>query len=174
MLKGGFIEAETQVAKLPEDDVTAFELLIEWVYTGKATPINLPEEREQGLIKLYGLSEKYCLHDLSDYTMTLIVSNYRRVPTTPSYNAIALAYSCTHSASLLRKFMIRAMYFIVTADDDWEILDIANLVKNGDIAYDLLTFLKHEPWETDDPVLLYPCVFHKHDKDGACPYTGDM
>ena len=50
MFNGGFEEAKTQCATLPEDDPSGFHLLVGWVYTGsiEAFEDELPHTSELG------------------------------------------------------------------------------------------------------------------------------
>jgi len=41
MFNGGFKEATTNSATFPEDSVEAFDILIEWVYSGKVRSLEL-------------------------------------------------------------------------------------------------------------------------------------
>jgi hypothetical protein len=104
------------MASLPEDDPTAFVLLLQWVYVGRLVPINISKNTTEtgpfiDLIKLYVLAEKICLPDLAGYTITKLISSYLHHNLHPSTFAVKLAYQIMGPGSHLRSYMVNDMHY---------------------------------------------------------------
>ncbi|KAE8452598.1 hypothetical protein EG329_013857 [Mollisiaceae sp. DMI_Dod_QoI] len=115
MFAGNFIEALTQKASLPEDDVECFELFLTWVYWNS---IQLPKspEIESGvplLVYLFAFAEKCQIDALADLVMDELVRVLKEGGWLPTPDNMESAYSCTHEKSKMRLFMAR-MYLYIT------------------------------------------------------------
>ncbi|KAB8298714.1 hypothetical protein EYC80_000889 [Monilinia laxa] len=76
MLRGGFSEATAKFVDLPEDDFSAFELLVEWCYTNR---VSMPNEKTsyddvEIRVNLYCLARKYCALTLQDFVTNYIIT----------------------------------------------------------------------------------------------------
>ncbi|PVH82574.1 hypothetical protein DL98DRAFT_586179 [Cadophora sp. DSE1049] len=74
MFNGGFQEASTGLARLPEDDEKAFEYFLGWLYRGT---LDIVENCYQ-FFNLYGFAEKYNLEELMDLTMDALIDHLER------------------------------------------------------------------------------------------------
>ena len=190
---GGFKEAREELGTFPEDSADAFELLLEWIYTGSFHSIDRDADEPllttmvHARIQLYGLAEKICLSNLADYTMTRLVA-IAQDPSPlnpPTAEIVRIAYDITAHGSPLRKFVSMWLYFsmrdeqqcrastahhvsIVLAGGGVEVVgDVIAHLRNDDHDQ-LLTF-----HEKIDGVLVNPdyplmCDFHTHAKDEEC------
>lgn len=120
-LKGSYKESAGSM-ELKEDNVEAFERLIQWLYKHDIviSPIgNAPTtaNRYRELIQLYILADKFDIPRLRNYVMTLLFDtikspdgNFRQGNTNdyefcPRMSAVLLVYENTLKDSLIRKFM---------------------------------------------------------------------
>jgi hypothetical protein len=99
MFNGGFKETEDQAAKLPEDDPVAFDLFLEWIYRGffqefgfDKSDMTTTRGHWIDRIKLYSFAQKISLSDLTDYSITTILSNYKKHARLPLPKEMELTY----------------------------------------------------------------------------------
>lgn len=106
---GGFAETKTQTCTVPEDDPTAFGLLLGWVYRGgvnwSSDQIFELEDDIETLTYLIGLATKYDLPTLSQSALKLIQGAFsganRKVRKVSWYK---LAWELTPEGSDLRNY----------------------------------------------------------------------
>lgn len=185
MFNGGFAEAQQNSADFPEDSLEAFELLIEWIYTGTYEKIdrNLPRKEKSTLlghrIELYGLAEKICLPSLADYTMTLIISNFKSSKMIPGASIVQRAYELVPQGSLLLSFMALCVHhdaFLKAhyGENDWTGQDkVANLAANQELLRDVMAIVTVNYGSfirSNHPLKQPVCNFHKHSQKDSCEY----
>ena len=112
MFSGEFKEAKENKATFPEDDPEAFEILIEWVYTGILRPLdhltdgmgNKIEDKD-GFFSLtwkffrtYILANKLCINSLMDMLMSarIRLSSMEKVPS--GLKSLKRGLSSSHEA----------------------------------------------------------------------------
>lgn len=189
MFDSNFLEAVTSSASFPDDDPSAFEVLMEWVYYDSLQTIGLSSRHTQEearenmrrIITTLGLADKYCIDELADRCLTIL---YRRssdyVSCRLDLDMIGFIYAATGPVSMARKYAIselaeavattsvparaRSISGIITA------LGISETCKqNRDILDDLFKAI------TSRPRLPRPgstvCRFHLHPKAVICPYA---
>ena len=126
MLKGPFIEAETNQISLPELDRRSFELFIDWLYRGTIPPIPTNDkawdntlevelmeavgllETELVYFHLYSLADRFCLPRLKNDAVTAIISFHKATETGFHPKLIECAYSNTSDTSKLRLYLVQA------------------------------------------------------------------
>lgn len=185
MFCGGFAEAATNSATFPEDDEESFDLLIEWVYTGKVRKL---ESRAIGdllrtspsswaVTKFYALADKLCINELMDGIMNVLISHYKEGTRLPGTSTVEWVYERLGEGSPLRKFVHWSMHYVLTEIRQnnvarrWPLEEIIKCQqKYPDFALDLLTaFRAQTPGErVKDPRQVPLCTFHCHGKDEPC------
>ncbi|OBT66075.1 hypothetical protein VE03_05157 [Pseudogymnoascus sp. 23342-1-I1] len=190
MFDSNFLEAMTSTASFPEDDPSAFEVLMEWIYYDslKSIGLNSRHTQEEGrenmrkIITTLGLGDKYCIDELADRCLTILYYRSRDyVSCRLDLDMIGLIYAATGPISTARKYAIselaeavsttsvparaRSISGITTA------LGISETCKqNRDILDDLFKAITatRQPSGRDIGV----CQFHLHPKAAVCPYAG--
>jgi hypothetical protein len=126
------------------------------------------------VVDFYVLADKFCLPELQDRIIDACRANFQAENVLPTADFITYAYSHTSANSPLRKFAIVAARYTLRQE-------YANTVWIAEFNYSLRTFYKnHEeiwsdissvywnPKETEDPMNLPACVFHRHGEKGDC------
>ncbi|EPE31710.1 hypothetical protein GLAREA_12466 [Glarea lozoyensis ATCC 20868] len=165
----------------PHDDATAFEVLIEWVYTGRLRPIHaVPSSPSQKLawdpLALYLLASKFLLPVLQDKIMDIWVLQLSK--RTPSPDQARLVYAQTPPDSPPRRLLAQCVAGIIVSQHrlkledvqaGWSIGDSTALIGDEpDLLNDVLAVLKTYPVDVDKGVFGVPgCYFHGH-AEGAC------
>lgn len=193
MFNGGFKEATDSTAHFPEDDIDAWELLVQWLYQGRLTPLILSPNRDKSEIsalekrvKLYCLAETYGITPLMDSTIDTLAQIYKVRMRTPDLSTFRYAYAHTLDKSPLRILMSRWFYHLLVTRDDahptrygTEIM--FNLaMEQPDLVHDLFNLMRGQmasvPTAVMDPSLVDLCTYHQHTLLGepVCPNKKPM
>ena len=163
----------------------AFALFVQWLYRESITALDIrkhnPPENDIFLdrIRLYCFAEKICLLALMDLTMTILVSNYKKLGKLPSDDAVNLAYQLSAPKSHIRAYMIRTIAYSITisTSPSWTTEGLAgSLMTNAELTFYVVELLRG----TRDRNLYHPhdfqkCELHVHDESSqAYPYKGEM
>ncbi|THV44520.1 hypothetical protein BGAL_0625g00060 [Botrytis galanthina] len=167
MFNSGFSESTTNSAVLREDDLEAFDVLVDWVYTS----ILPPDADLWGLVGVYVLADKICLPELMDQVMDTIQAKYPLHPSDASD-----IYSILPKGSKLRLLALDMITFEFTKPMNAQ-LDISKLAdvnaKNEEFALDFLIKIRsHMSRQTaiPNPRKSRSCTYHSHE-DGKCTRT---
>lgn len=168
MFNGKFKEAIDNVARLPEDDPAEFDVLIQWVYCPKPDQIQalttITNSEGQGgpswdAVGFYSLAEKYCLRELQNLIMDALLKYHIKQDELPAPSFVDRAYSRTSSESLMAKYALRTIYFILASesniyDKGWPSSEIEKLFKDHPtFAADYINVQRKE--ESMDPRIDY-------------------
>jgi hypothetical protein len=137
---GEFQEASQNFAKFPEDNPAAFDLLLQWIYTGivpiccwdqKANELNEFEQKdpvrefgESGNeaeiqvpvsipIAFYSLAEKFCLHGVMDSILEQHIAHNRKQNTLPRVAYARKVYKATPMGSPYRQYMAMSIRYML-------------------------------------------------------------
>jgi len=190
MFRGGFAEASSHTATLPEDDPEAFGLLVEWVYKDQLPQFGDDTVRRDCILrlKLYILAEKYGLIPLMDDSMDFIRLCFRTGRCRMTLKWCDYAYENTPEKSPLRSFI--SSYFVYQffhrRDEDlWSTSEFSAVAANScDLVQDVFQLMRGKfvppitgyPWEEFDPCKGTCCRYHYHSAvqdDDKCPYNAD-
>jgi hypothetical protein len=178
MFNGNFKEASSNVAHLPEDEPEAFDLLAEWANHPIPTKsprrirelVTVKDENGEEMdswdaIGFYGLAEKFCLPELQDIIMDMLIKYHKKKNELPTVDFTKRALEETSEGSLLTDYCTRAMLYVMEEgqQDTWKIGDVADLFQTPDFTKRYLTLQCEEG--AADPRQLGKCDFHAH-KDG--------
>lgn len=178
---GKFKEAEDNVFNLPDDDVEAFKLFVDWLYGAPVKKCG-PEELASFLALLV-FSEKICLEFLHNEIMNQIRAFYRTCDQDPpvSTRTIQYVYENTLSTSPLRYFIISLAAWTCVESVTTALTGIAYeelLRQGGDFAVDFSFSLAlvHTPsGVSKDPRSVPSCTFHNHKTTPPCKgFTGAL
>ncbi|CZT43716.1 uncharacterized protein RSE6_03790 [Rhynchosporium secalis] len=178
MFNGGFLEAKTQSAKLPEDDARAFEYFLGWLYQDTIGKLDSIAEH----MALLGFAEKYNLLPLMDLTMDSMMSLMNRNKQILGMSWIERAYGSTHEKSKLREFAVSCYVWVLlvgnvtkSSAEDWLpkgqdpdqiLIDCFRVQRNFQIS---LTMPRSGGNLFPDPRKAPPCHFHSHEDPTLCP-----
>jgi hypothetical protein len=179
MFNGGFAEATTNSAEMPDDDPDIFDSFIEWLYRGVLdTTDKLTANHEGGpmwkRIKLYCLAEKYCIDTLSDAAIDTIIDGFTGICIRA--DSICLAYQNTTDGAALRSYMSGGFAFEISrmneSNTEEEMGRLANI---SDFARDVFCHFASKKKEANtNPDRLPRCHFHRHGKDKPCNQSGQI
>jgi hypothetical protein len=193
MFTGGFKEASDNTAHFPEDDIDAWELLVQWLYQGRLTPLILSPNRDKSefaalekRVKLYCLAETYGITRLMDTTMDTLAQIYRVHVRAPELSTFRYAYAHTLEHSPLRVLMSRWFYHLLVTRDDahptrYGTDTMFNLAMDQpDLVHDLFDLMRGQmasvPAGVMDPSSVDLCTYHQHKRLGEpmCPNKKPM
>lgn len=107
---GQFKENTQKMMKLPEDEAAIFELLVEWLYTGRYDlPKDDPVERSHHLqaVKLFCLAEKYDVRTLKERIVSLaFIAGRNNESSAPGFDSLAYLFDNTTDNSGMRKLLV--------------------------------------------------------------------
>lgn len=184
MFNGEFLEAIQQTATLPEDNPDAFELLVEWCYTGQLPTFDkIPvKERKSACwrrIKLYCFSEKYRIVPLMDSSMDFIIQYLPTVDRLSTSWSI-FAYENTSAGSQLRTLIAKHCYHaMLTSKSGRYASSEFTEMSPRDLIHDIFTQIRQQSEHVAvymmNPVgsgNLTECQYHCHTAEGIteCPY----
>jgi len=182
MFTGGFVEATTNAATLPEDDPDAFEAVVEWIYHGKFLTINghrtICGSQMRLLLDICRLASKYSMWELLDRATTGYVQSMSLSGCLPNRPHIDLVYEHLPPHSKLRLFVAKSVaYIILTSPNDeangaWENKEFQALfLKHEDLLLDVLDLLRMQAgkWPLN-PKGAPHCEYHEHAKAMKCPW----
>lgn len=188
MFTGPFKEASDNSAHFPEDDIDAWELLVQWLYQGRLTPLILSPNRDkteiaalEKRVKLYCLAETYGITHLMDSTIDTLAQIYKVRTRTPDLSTFHYAYAHTLEHSPLRALMSRWFYHLLVTRDDAHptrygtetMFSLA--VEQPDLVHDLFELMRGQmasvPAGVMDPGSVDLCTYHQHTllEDPLCP-----
>ncbi|CCD46189.1 hypothetical protein BofuT4_P117390.1 [Botrytis cinerea T4] len=184
MFNGGFKEAKDGSASFPEDFPEAFDILIEWVYSGNLRWFDIGTATtgaSWNFLKFYSLVEKICLTRLADFALDIYRKSCQKknhVFESPAY--VQEVYSFTSSQSGLRRLFIQQLVWrFQTQEDSKENandLFILAMRSNDEIFTDFMFELrKHVKVAVPkDPRVLDPnnlCEYHSHIREEDCYFS---
>ena len=187
MLAGGFKEATENSASFPDDDVDAFENLMQWVYSGSLPPFHWVQdiEAEVGefesswcIGQTYLLLDKLCLFSLADQALTDFITATARMSVVLDFGLIQSLYEMAPEGSALRKLALHSFHFAMNGQtpnevvvSNWDMEEVRDsLMRNGDFLLDYLELMhKHNNLEiVQDPADRPMCFFHHHGEGESC------
>jgi hypothetical protein len=193
MFTGGFKEASDNIAHFPEDDIDAWELLVQWLYQGRLTPLILSPNRDKSEIaalekrvKLYCLAETYGITLLMDSTIDTLAQIYKVGTRTPDLSTFRYAYAHTLEQSPLRALMSRWFYHLLVTRDDAHPTRYGTETMFGlameqpDLVHDLFELMRGQmasvPAGVMDPASVDLCTYHQHTllDEPVCPNKKPM
>ncbi|PQE23545.1 BTB POZ domain-containing protein [Rutstroemia sp. NJR-2017a BVV2] len=175
MFMSGFAEAKNNYASFPEDSVEAFDLLIEWVYTGV-----FPKVENWNFLSFYTLAEKLCLPQLQDTAMDMLRTSQHASRLILTLSLITDAYQNTQQGSGYRLYALHSLLYILCLPGDkalegWNNKDIVEMLKKSspDLNMDYMTMIRTHFRQTPlkkpvDPRIGDACVYHSHKIDKQC------
>ncbi|KAH7384762.1 hypothetical protein BKA64DRAFT_711883 [Cadophora sp. MPI-SDFR-AT-0126] len=179
MFNGGFQEALTGFATLPEDNGKAFEHFLGWLYRGT---IDLTMDGAQ-LVDLYGFAEKYSLGELMDLTMDSFIEHLKTKNTILIGCNLDYIYENTHENSKLRLFGARCYTYVTVEARDEGCWETEKTLPRGlhkveimtDVFRQLRDFKNSPSRRPDgdaklllDPRTAPPCLYHVHASGVPC------
>ncbi|TGO63349.1 hypothetical protein BOTNAR_0101g00230 [Botryotinia narcissicola] len=183
MFNGKFLEGITHCAKMPEDNIEAFKLMLAWVYGGAIEPgIGLTfadgNSASTPLLELVILAEKYDINPLVDATMDYLINLLQEKKIIIGESLWMYSYEHTRRTSKLRLFFTRlAIYAMRFKDGEftsnpkfWTVKAIHSILsQNPEILMDYLALSQGVKLQ-EDPLIAPPCDYHRHAADEVCPY----
>jgi hypothetical protein len=188
MFTGPFKEAADNSAHFPEDDIDAWELLVQWLYQGRLTPLILSPSRDkteiaalEKRVKLYCLAETYGITPLMDSTIDTLAQIYKVRTRTPDLSTFRYAYAHTLEQSPLRALMSRWFYHLLVTRDDMHPTRygtetmFALATEQPDLVHDLFALMRGQmaavPAGVMDPGSVDLCTYHQHTliNEPVCP-----
>ena len=178
MFNGNFNEASSNIAHLPEDEPEAFDLLAEWANHPMPTKssrrirdlVTVKDQNGQDIdswdaVGFYGLTEKFCLPELQDIIMDMLIKYHKKWNKLPSVEFTRRALEGTPEWSPLKDYCTRAMLYAMEEglEDRWKIEYLTGLFRIPEFTKRYLTLQCEEGGR--DPRQLGKCDFHVH-KDG--------
>ena len=130
---------------LPELDVDAFELFLEFLYSNNLL-IDLPDTRHVATyIKLYGFAQQICQRTLMDRLITAIILIWKGPSAFLELSDITLAYQCTPPGSRLWDLMADCLYAAILQKPKNVVSNetLATLFKGSEnLTIDVLTLMR--------------------------------
>ena len=171
---GNFREIETGIITLPDDDVEAFKLLVDWIYG--ATLKKFAASELPSYLALMVLAEKLCMEALQNETMNQIRIFYRACRQEHPVSAwtIAYVYENTGTSCPLRYFIASLAAWTTMESTKRTFNDIAYgplVEQGGDFAVDFASALAgvHSPARVlEDPRYVSSCFLHHHKTTPRC------
>lgn len=176
MFNGEFAEAQSQAAKLPEDDPKIFKFFLRWIYQGILEVSDLEQSTRTGNhVHLFIFAEKYCIDSLADTVMDSFVNGLRARNSIPLYPFMTRMCKHTHGSSKLNLFFARIIAYTFYHDKDskkWKTEHLRDVLKaNDELTLRFLELLRPlHGKEYPDPTKAPLCDYHQHGKDEPCPY----
>lgn len=166
-LSGGFREQEECAVYLPDDNVEAFVLFVQWIYGArlKRAATTAPVKT---LLALYVMAEKFCMETLKNLAMDLIRAFYSTADLESLTEHIEYVYSSTPTSSPIRRFVSNFATYNILEQRTTMSLEFLDLMKKGgDFAADFAS----ATWKyiTTDPSMGRKCVYHEHNFTKPCP-----
>ncbi|TVY42483.1 hypothetical protein LSUB1_G003275 [Lachnellula subtilissima] len=181
MFKSGFKEASENTATFPEDPPESFEILLEWVYSGKLRPsvqVNTSatnQSIEWDCVTMYTLADKLCLSSLKDEILDSIRASHRKYNLLFTISETADNYDQMSEKSTLRAYALDTLLYTFSTQRNvsgWPTSELKDaLVGNADLCTDFLTKLRDNLFfnrRVRDPRDGKNCDYHSHGKDAEC------
>jgi hypothetical protein len=121
LFNGGFKEAVTQSATLPEEHPKVFGIFVSWLYRDEIDKTITHDPLGPAILaELYFMAEKYVLPRLMDNTMDMIVEALKTQKQWPGPLTWTKVYDRTKEGSKLRLLMARTCVWVIVSypDDD--------------------------------------------------------
>ncbi|KAJ9603702.1 hypothetical protein H2200_011888 [Cladophialophora chaetospira] len=168
-LSSGMREEHEKSINLPDDDPTAIEVIIEWLYAKTIDRLQCGNH----YIVAYVAADKYCMRELQNSIIDKLCSTpYGDV--TPSF--VSSVWNGTAEGSKLRELTLDFLHYcIVTRPELYKPSDgryykeLQELMHDGDVAYVLMWRLADQrELDLEHPLLKKGCVYHVHEDGSAC------
>lgn len=170
-LDGGFKEQDDKAVYLPDDDVGAFVLFVNWIY-------NAPPQKASttatatALFGLYIMADKFCIEELQNLSMDVFRASHRE-GLAMSSDLIEHVYVNTPESSPMRRFIVN----FVTYGFSIRKLTMSNkflelMKKGGDFAADFASAILQYSFGATrplDPRMGRDCAYHEHNSSKPCP-----
>lgn len=120
MLRNTCKESEEKTIKLPETEVSIFDLFFEWMYSDKRLPnyLVLELDKDNGkrlaLAKLWVFGDLYAAYDLQNASLDALRDSLNKRRAMPAPEVISYVYSNTVPGAGIRKLLVD--YCIETRD----------------------------------------------------------
>ncbi|CZR69865.1 uncharacterized protein PAC_19765 [Phialocephala subalpina] len=162
------------VARFPEDDPAAFDLLIKWIYSTSKRHIRdldaVQIEGEEGhteaswdAINFYSLAEKCCLPELQDTTMNVLARYHRMADELPSPSFVCRAYARTSAGLSLSRYCTKSIYWVLDEgiNNGWPTEEVQKLFQDHPtFSMDYINLQRTK--SACDPRKSDRCSFHVH------------
>ena len=116
MFNGAWKQPGQTSVTLPEDSPPEFGLLLGWIYQSSVRPLTVEPGRIQcsyNEFKFYALADKYCLPELKNDIMDMLISYFDKSSQLPAPSMILSVYANMPDGSPLRKLMAYSLNFIL-------------------------------------------------------------
>lgn len=155
---------------LPDDNVEAFVLFVQWIYGAriKKAATTAPVKT---LLALYVMAEKFCMETLKNLAMDLIREFYSMANIESLTEHIEYVYSSTPNTSPIRCFVSNFATYDLLERPTVPVEFLNLMKKGGDFAADFAAAtLKYSVPNGADPTKgRRKCVYHEHNFTKPCP-----
>jgi hypothetical protein len=185
MFNGGFEEAASGSADLPEDDPEVFTWLVEWLYRNSSEILSV-EDHSFEKVRFYCFASKYRIAPLTDVIMDSIQLAYNKTETYPNLDTVAYVFRNCGGKYGLRRYMVQifVVIFIAYVEED-DVIDVSSwktdamldlFTENEDLRLDIWRSMRSSHLANlDDPVFEAPsCDFHEHEVRRTMPTSGEV
>ncbi len=170
--EGDFKESRENSMDLAEDEVAAFELFVDWLYSGRLTEVPNDEGNGWPYIHLYILATKFTLESLANTTMDRLQEYFAAARRFPNGQQINHIWDNTPCKSKLRDYYTRkiAIGFLES-----QVFDEKGFLECKEEA--VLAVMAHfrKAWVTKQlPSIpsVPACMFHEHTTTEKCESQG--
>ncbi|KAK0118545.1 hypothetical protein ONS95_007433 [Cadophora gregata] len=184
MFNSGFKEGINNSANLPEDDPDAFDVLLEWIYTGSLPKFRWVKQPGQPAVGNYRhtclltLVDKLCLDELKDQIASDIIDASVEENSLPSFHHLSYMINHLSETSAFREYYVLALLFIVhglpRTDENlalWPTEGFSELLAgHANVATAYFKAVRSLPIGSvaEDPRKMPRCKFHEHGQDEEC------
>ncbi|KAJ8071942.1 hypothetical protein OCU04_002246 [Sclerotinia nivalis] len=182
MFNSNFSEALSNSATFPEDSTEAFDILIEWLYTGSLRPLELNLSSQKcnwNVYSFYILVDKLCMSDLMNETMDFKRRFDYENSRIMRFNTARNICASSPQGSKLRLYALNCTWlslFVVQASDIRfdELLSVA-LYNDSDFSDDFLTIFEDKIGDRRcvEPRVGNDGLYHVHGKGISCSCPPD-
>lgn len=180
MFNGGFREASENSATFPEDDPVSFDILIEWVYTGRLRQLKLVDgtTRFNWLpSQLYQLCEKLRIPEMMDGVMDALRRCHRDNNILMGVDDIKMSCSTSQEGSGYRLYALHTLLYVfrkpgAAYKGSWPSYKIQRIISSeADLGKAFLVALRDQVGDRQvliDPRFGDSCVYHSHKLGEKC------
>ncbi|KAF7863071.1 hypothetical protein EAF04_007154 [Stromatinia cepivora] len=178
MFNSNFSEALSNSATFPDDPTEAFDVLIEWLYTGSLRQLELgsPSRKKYNwnVYSFYILVDKLCMPNLMNDTMDLKRQLDCKNSTIMSFYTVRNIYTLLPQGSKLRLYALHCTWVSFFGHQEPELMTIAELLNaltsDSDFSHDFLTVLRDQVRDGQrlEPRVGNDGLYHVHGKGVSC------
>ncbi|KAJ5042682.1 uncharacterized protein L3040_004081 [Drepanopeziza brunnea f. sp. 'multigermtubi'] len=185
MFNGGFAEASSGKAHLPEDDPDMFDVLCRWIYTDEFRMWD--EEREDDVdfktsqtILMYLFLDKLCIRELGDEMISVLMYSWIKSEHFPGLEHLTAALSQLPEHCNFRKCFLYSYHFLLNGlvlsertIEQWPTAAMGKILSDDPaLTLEYVEFLRTQPRGAiaQDPREMPFCTFHAHGEGVECPF----